>query len=75
MKKYIKSSVEPNNKIYEIEDKFYQIQDLCSELEDFYFGEDVVDQFDQCYLLCERGIKCVAKVLAKLTASSNHYIG
>ena len=64
MKKYIKSDIEPvpgNDVLSEILVKLQEVQDDCSYLEDFLFGNDAVSEITKCYKFAQKGIDCIDK--------------
>lgn len=71
MKKYIKSDSlldrsRDNGKITDISIKLNEVMQLCNELEDFYFGEPVVDDIAKCYKFAEKALGCIDIANAKL---------
>ena len=70
MKIAIKSSTEvqdPIDDCVELNRLLSNCIDLCSYLEDAYFGEVVVDDFIKCYKGLEKAQKSASSALSKLT--------
>ena len=71
MKTYVKSDSYFDQSVYsgslsDISYKLQEVQSLCGKLEDFYWGEDVVDDIDKCYNFVSKALACIDRASTKI---------
>ena len=71
MKKYVKADSYmvrsgDNGKMTDIIMKLQEVQTLCSDLEDFYWGNQIAEEFTKCYNYTTKAIACVDRANAKM---------
>ena len=62
----ITAAKDDSNQIDIAMSKLQEVQTICSNLEDYYFGEDVVVYFTRCYEFCDKALNQLNKANSKI---------
>ena len=68
MKKFINASTTSrgNEQLQDAIVKLQEVENICGDLEDYYFGEDVATYFMKCYDYASKALKYLDKANAVL---------